>query len=119
MDVQATRRVLLENCKLVAKREDLRLQGSTGSKTGGHQSEKGNEKRAHRGSQHDLTNDWNVCVFTSDGVFGIHTTESLPRDWACTDVGDRRRDIENKVKRLKRLLKRLGEAEIENRKEEK
>src|ERR1700730_9245348 len=28
--------------------EDLRLQGDTGSKTGGDQSEKGNKKRAHR-----------------------------------------------------------------------
>jgi NADH:ubiquinone oxidoreductase subunit len=33
---QAMRRVLLANRKLVAKREDLRLQGSTGSKTGGY-----------------------------------------------------------------------------------
>ena len=44
----ARQRVLLENRELVAKREDLRLQGGTGSKTGGDQSEKGNEKRAHR-----------------------------------------------------------------------
>jgi len=36
VEAQATRRVLLENCKLVAKREDLCLQGSTGSKTGGY-----------------------------------------------------------------------------------
>jgi hypothetical protein len=36
VEAQATRPVLLENCKLVAKREDLRLQGSTGSKTGGY-----------------------------------------------------------------------------------
>jgi hypothetical protein len=63
----------LENRKLVAKREDLRLQGGTGSKTGGYQSEKGDEKRAHRGSHHDLTNDRNVCVFRWDGVFGNHT----------------------------------------------
>ena len=42
----ATRRVLLENRKLVTKREDLRLQGRTGSKTGGYQSKKGDEKRA-------------------------------------------------------------------------
>jgi hypothetical protein len=35
----------LENRKLVAKRKDLRLQGGTGSKTGGYQSEKGDEKR--------------------------------------------------------------------------
>jgi hypothetical protein len=36
VEAQATRRVLLANRKLVAKREDLRLQGSTGSKTGGY-----------------------------------------------------------------------------------
>ena len=55
MEAQATRRVLLENRKLVAKREALRLQGGTGSKTGCYQSEKGDEKRAHRGSHHNLT----------------------------------------------------------------
>src|SRR2546429_1753315 len=55
VEAQATRRVLLENRKLVTKREDLRLQGRTGSKTGGYQSEKGDEKRVHRGSHHDLT----------------------------------------------------------------
>jgi hypothetical protein len=43
-----------------------------GSKTGGQQSEKGDEKRAHRGSHHDLTNDPNPCVFRSDGIFGNH-----------------------------------------------
>jgi hypothetical protein len=35
VEAQAMRRVLLENGQLVAKGEDLRLQGSTGSKTGG------------------------------------------------------------------------------------
>jgi hypothetical protein len=35
VEAQATRRVPLKNRKLVTKREDLRLQGSTGSKTGG------------------------------------------------------------------------------------
>jgi hypothetical protein len=35
-EAQAARRVLLENRELVAKREDLRLQGSTGSKTEGY-----------------------------------------------------------------------------------
>jgi hypothetical protein len=34
VEAQATRRVLLANRKLMAKREDLRLQGSTDSKTG-------------------------------------------------------------------------------------
>jgi hypothetical protein len=67
-EAQATRRVLLANRKLVAKREDLRLQGSTGPKTGGYYSEKGDEKRAHRGSHHDLTNGRNPCVFRSEGV---------------------------------------------------
>ena len=76
MEVQATRRVLLENRKLVTKREDLRLQGRTGSKTGDHQSEKGDEKRAHRGSHHDLTNDRNLFVFRSDGIFGSHSVLS-------------------------------------------
>jgi len=73
VEAQATRGVLLENRKLVTKREDLRLQGRTGSKTGGYQSEKGDEKRAHRGSHHDLTNDRNLFVFRSDGVFGSHS----------------------------------------------
>jgi len=73
VEAQATRGVLLENCKLVTKREDLRLQGRTGSKTGGYQSEKGDEKRAHRGSHHDLTIDRNLSVFRSDGIFGNHT----------------------------------------------
>ena len=41
VEAQATRRVLLANRKLVAKREDLRVQSNTGSKTGGNQSEKG------------------------------------------------------------------------------
>jgi len=36
VEAQATRRVLLANRKLMAKREDLRLQGSTDSKTGGY-----------------------------------------------------------------------------------
>src|SRR5271157_6585884 len=76
VDAQARRRVLLENRKLMTKREDLRLQGSTSSKTGGYQSKKGDEKRAHRGSHHDLTNDRNPCVFRSDGVFGNHRARS-------------------------------------------
>jgi hypothetical protein len=69
---EMTRRVLLKNRKLVTKREDLRLRGSTCLKSGGEQSEKGDEKRAHRGSHHDLTNDRNPCVFRSDRVFGNH-----------------------------------------------
>jgi hypothetical protein len=77
VEAQATRRVLLENCKLVTKREDLRMQGSTRSKSGGYQSEKSDEKRAHRGSHHDLTTDRNPCVFRSDGVFGNHRADCI------------------------------------------
>jgi hypothetical protein len=73
VEAQATRWVLLQNRELVTEREDLRLQGSAGSKTGGCQSKKSDEKRAHRGSHHDLTNDRNFCVFRSDGVFSNHT----------------------------------------------
>ena len=57
VEAQAARHVVLENRKLVTKGEDLRLQGGAGPKTGGHKSEKGEGKRAHRGSHHDLTND--------------------------------------------------------------
>ena len=72
VEAQATRRVLLKNRKLVTKCEDLCLQGSMCSKSGGEQRAKGDEKRAHRGSHHDLTNDRNLCVFRSDRVFGKH-----------------------------------------------
>lgn len=71
------RRVLLENRKLVTKREYLCLQGSTGSKTGGYQSEKGDENRTHRGSHHDPANGRNPSVFRSDGVFGTHSRPML------------------------------------------
>jgi hypothetical protein len=33
---------------------------------------KGDEKRVHRGSDHDRTNDRNLCILTSDGIFGKH-----------------------------------------------
>jgi len=72
VEVQTTRRVVLKNRKLVTERKDLRLQGGTASKTGGHQSAKSDQKRAHRGSQHNLTNDRDVSVFRWDGVFGNH-----------------------------------------------
>jgi hypothetical protein len=73
VEAQATRRVVSKNRKLVTKRQDLRLQSGTGSKSGDYQSEKSDEKRAHRGNRHDLTNDRNLCVFRWDGVFGNHT----------------------------------------------
>src|SRR5437588_4893696 len=78
VEAQVTRGVLLENRQLVTKGEDLRLQGRTGLETGGYQSEKGNENRAHRGRYHDLTNDRNLCLFRLDGVFGNHRRTSPP-----------------------------------------
>ncbi len=77
LEAQATRRVVLKNRKLVTKREDLRLQSGTGLKSGDYQSEKSDEKRAHRGSHHDLTNDRNLCVFRWDGVFGNHRRRNI------------------------------------------
>jgi hypothetical protein len=67
---------VLENRKLVAKSEDLRLQGSTSSKTGGHKSEKSDEKIAHRGSHHNLMNDRNP-VFSDRTEFSVITPPRL------------------------------------------
>src|SRR5260370_11683393 len=64
--------------ELVTKPEDLRLQGRTGSKTGGYQSEKGDQKRDHRGKHRDLSIDRNLFVFRSDGIFGSHSKISAP-----------------------------------------
>lgn len=75
LEAQATRRVLLENRQLVPKGEDLHLQAGTGPKTGG-QGEKGDEKRAHRGIDYDRTNDRNLSIFRSNGVFGKHTAKA-------------------------------------------
>jgi hypothetical protein len=41
---RCVRRVLLENRKLVTKREDLRMQGCTGPKTGGYQNERATKR---------------------------------------------------------------------------
>jgi hypothetical protein len=68
--------VVVENGQLVAKGENPHLQGGTGPKTGGDQSEKSDNKKAHRGCHHDPTNDRNLCVFRSDGVFGQHSSPS-------------------------------------------
>jgi hypothetical protein len=70
VEAQATRRVLLENRKLVAKREYLRLKH--GFENWRLSKRKGRRKSAHCGSHHDLTNSGNPCVFRSDGVFGNH-----------------------------------------------
>jgi hypothetical protein len=78
MEVQTRRRVLLENRELVTKRNDLSLQGGTGSKTGRYQSEKGDEKRAHR-------NRTRISRILGTPVFSdrteISVTTGLPRYW--------------------------------------
>ena len=62
----------VEHGQLVTKGENLSLQGGAGPKTGGEESENSNQNRVHRrGNQHP-TNDGNLCVFKSDGVFGTH-----------------------------------------------
>ena len=76
VEAQATWRLSLQNRELLTERKDLCLRGSAGSKTGGCQNKKSDEKRAHRCSHHDLTNDRNFCVFRSDGVFSNHTINS-------------------------------------------
>jgi hypothetical protein len=73
LQAETARCAALQNSELVTQSHNLGLHGSTGSKTGSYHSEKGDEKRAHRGSHHDLTNDRNPCIFRSDGVFGTHT----------------------------------------------
>ena len=65
----------MEHGQLVTKGENLSLQGGTGPKTGGEESEKRNQNRVHRGCNHHPTNDGNLCVFKSDGVFGTHSHE--------------------------------------------
>jgi len=72
----------LENRKLVAKREDLRLQGGTGSKTGGYQSEKGDEKRAHRGSHH-ISQMVGTPVFSDRTEFSVTTGSLIAHDHAA------------------------------------
>jgi hypothetical protein len=48
LEAQTRQRVLLENGKLMTKREVLRLQGGTVSKAGGDQRQKSDEKKTHR-----------------------------------------------------------------------
>ena len=60
------------NMQLVSQREDLRLQGITGPKTGRDQSEKGDEKRAHRGTHHHLTQA-GTPVFSDRTEFSVTT----------------------------------------------
>jgi hypothetical protein len=44
-----------------------------GPKTGGEKSEESNQNRVHRGCNHHLTNDGNLCIFKSVGVFGMRS----------------------------------------------
>src|ERR1700730_10412673 len=66
--------ILLENRELMTKREDLRLQGDTGSKTGGDQSEKGNKKRAHRDTTR-ISRMLGPTAFSARTEFSVTTNE--------------------------------------------
>jgi hypothetical protein len=65
----------VEHDQLVTKGENLDLQGGAGPKTGDERSEKSNQNIVHRGCNHHRTNDDNLCVFKSDGVFSTHSTK--------------------------------------------
>jgi len=59
----------MEHGQLVTKGENLSLQDGVGPKTGGEKSEESNQNIVHRGCNHHLTNDGNLCIFKSAGVF--------------------------------------------------
>src|ERR1700732_1733052 len=60
----------------MTKREDLRLQGDTGSKTGGDQSEKGNKKRAHRDTTR-ISRMLGTTAFSARTEFSVTTGSRL------------------------------------------
>jgi hypothetical protein len=62
---------------LVTKGENFGLQGGTGSKTGGDQSQKCDEKRVAHGPGYGLTNGRTLCVFRLDGVFGTDREDDV------------------------------------------
>jgi hypothetical protein len=64
----------LKNRELVTQREDLRLQSGTGSKTGGYQSEKGDEKRAHR-DRTRISRMLKTSAFSDRTEFSVTTTD--------------------------------------------
>jgi len=70
---ETTGRTLLKDGDLVAEGNDLSLLSGTGPKCRGDQSQKSDEKWSHRGNDDDLTNGAETCIFSPDGVFGIHT----------------------------------------------
>jgi len=72
LQAQTRWRILVEHGQLLTKGENLSLQGGAGSKAGGEKSEKSTQNRVHRGCNHHLTNDGNLCVFKLDGVFFAH-----------------------------------------------
>ena len=72
LEAQTRRRVLLQNGELVTKREDLRLQGGTGSKTGGDKSEKGDEERAHR-DRTRISRMFGTSAFSARTEFSVTT----------------------------------------------
>jgi hypothetical protein len=72
VEAQAMRRVVLENRQLVTKGEDLRLQGGTGSKTGGHQRERATKRELIVVATVISRMIATICVFRWDG-FSVTT----------------------------------------------
>jgi hypothetical protein len=78
----------LENGELVAKRENLRLQCDTGSKTRGYQSEKGDDKRVHRDSTR-ISRMIGTSAFPARTEFSVTTPRKRESvDHACGPVCD-------------------------------
>jgi hypothetical protein len=63
----------------MTKREDLRLQGDRGSKTGGDQSEKGNKKRAHRDTTR-ISRMLGTTAFSARTEFSVTTAGSRDKN---------------------------------------
>src|ERR1700732_3005633 len=67
----------------MTKREDLRLQGDTGSKTGGDQSEKGNKKRAHRDTTR-ISRMLGTTAFSARTEFSVTTPTMATASLVCS-----------------------------------
>ena len=74
----------MENGELVTERENLRLQGGTGSKTGGNQSEKGDEKTAHRDTTR-ISRMLGTSAFSARSEFSV--TTGISQATNCGNTG--------------------------------
>ena len=108
LEAQAPRRVLLENGELVAKRENLRLQCDTGSKTRGYQSEKGDDKRVHRDSTR-ISRMIGTSAFPARTEFSVTTPRKRESvDHACGPVCDSLQDPAARRHRIRPAARDAG-----------